>query len=481
MKNLTKILVSIYVAIMMFAVACKKDEPTPTPPVTTPTTTTPVVKSTAKDISKFSFAALSPVVDATIDASTKAITTTVPAGTDVTKLVPTITISDKSTVSPATGVAQDFSKEVSYTVTAEDGGMAVYKVKIDIALFVADKKLYGYDAETGVKKWEFTSSSSIYTPPTVVNGLAYVIAGNSILGIDVKTGLEKWNYYFGYITSGDPLTIVDNVLYFVSNSYSSPYTSRVGAIDINTKKELWVFTAPGGGTKQNSIGAAPVVANGIVCFSTYDYNWYALDTKTGSTKWQFAEKSYSYTNSAVINGIIYIGGSDAIYAKDILTGTTKWAVSDVYARGITVSDGLLYAATSKSSDKTYAVSAYDISTGASKWEYKLTSQSSALSAVFKGTIYFTGDTGDKIFALDSKTGVKKWDAAGDYAIPGPTVANGLVYFPANASKNKKIVAMNSKTGALKWEFITNSGSNTACAIIDKNGVVYYPSSSGMVQ
>jgi len=68
---------------MMVAVACKKEELMPTPPVITPTTTPPIVtKSVAKDISKFSFAALSPVVDATIDVSTKAITATVPAGTD---------------------------------------------------------------------------------------------------------------------------------------------------------------------------------------------------------------------------------------------------------------------------------------------------------------------------------------------------------------------------------------------------------------
>lgn len=133
MSNLTKILVAIYVVIMMIAVACKKDEPTPTQPVTTPTTTPPAVtKSTAKDLTKFSFAALSPVVDATIDASTKAITATVPVGTDITKLVPTITISDKSTISPATGVAQDFSKEVSYTVTAEDASTVVWKVNVKV-------------------------------------------------------------------------------------------------------------------------------------------------------------------------------------------------------------------------------------------------------------------------------------------------------------------------------------------------------------
>ena len=140
MKNFTKILISIYVAIMMVAVACKKDEPTPTPPVTTPTTTPPVVtKSSAKDITKFSFAALSPVVDATIDATNKTISATVPAGTDVIKLVPTITISDKATVSPASGVATDFSKEVSYTVTAEDLSTVVYKITVNKVIVVSTK------------------------------------------------------------------------------------------------------------------------------------------------------------------------------------------------------------------------------------------------------------------------------------------------------------------------------------------------------
>ncbi|PWK26521.1 uncharacterized protein DUF5018 [Arcicella aurantiaca] len=136
MKNLTKTFIAIYVVIMCFAVACKKDEPTPT-------TTTPAVKSAAKDITKFSFSALSPVVEATIDATTKAITATVPAGTDVTKLVPTITISDKATISPATGVAQDFSKEVSYTVTAEDGGMVVWKVNVTKLVVAQSCQLIG--------------------------------------------------------------------------------------------------------------------------------------------------------------------------------------------------------------------------------------------------------------------------------------------------------------------------------------------------
>jgi len=118
--------------------ACKKTDTTVTPnPTPTPM---PVTKSSAKDITKFSFAALSPAVDATIDASAKTISATVPAATDVTKLVPTITISDKATVNPATGTAQDFSKEVSYTVTAEDASTAVWKVNVKVTAPVATTK-----------------------------------------------------------------------------------------------------------------------------------------------------------------------------------------------------------------------------------------------------------------------------------------------------------------------------------------------------
>jgi eukaryotic-like serine/threonine-protein kinase len=238
-------LCSLFLFLLLVSSCSKKKDPVPvviTPPPSTTTVTT--TKSSAKSVLTFAFAALSPAVNGTIDNTAKTISATVASGTDVTKLVPTLTLSDKATVSPASGVAQDFSKAITYTITAEDGSTQAYVAKIDVeipdalndfALFGADKKLYGYDAETGAKKWEYSSASSIYTAPTVVNGVAYIVSGNSLLGIDVKTGAEKWNYYLGYVLSNDALTIADNVVYFVSNSYS-PYKTVVGAVDINAKR-----------------------------------------------------------------------------------------------------------------------------------------------------------------------------------------------------------------------------------------------------
>jgi hypothetical protein len=58
---------------------------------------------------------------ATIDASLHTVTGTVPFGTDLTALVPSIGVSEGAVIDPASGVATDFSSPVLYTVTAQDG------------------------------------------------------------------------------------------------------------------------------------------------------------------------------------------------------------------------------------------------------------------------------------------------------------------------------------------------------------------------
>ncbi len=54
-----------------------------------------------------------------IDAAAHTVALTMPYGTDVTALAPSITLSDGATISPTT--AQDFTNPVRYTVTAQDG------------------------------------------------------------------------------------------------------------------------------------------------------------------------------------------------------------------------------------------------------------------------------------------------------------------------------------------------------------------------
>lgn len=110
MKHLSKSLVMLLAAVVLLA-GCTK-------------------KSSEKQILSFSF--YSPEVEATIMESAKTIVATVPTGTDLTALVPIITVSEKATVNPASGVRQDFTNTVMYTVTAEDGSQASYAVAVTV-------------------------------------------------------------------------------------------------------------------------------------------------------------------------------------------------------------------------------------------------------------------------------------------------------------------------------------------------------------
>ena len=67
-----------------------------------------------------------------INETLHAIAVTMPLGTDVTALVPTIAISGAS-VSPASGVAHDFTGPVTYTVTAADASTQDYTVTVTVA------------------------------------------------------------------------------------------------------------------------------------------------------------------------------------------------------------------------------------------------------------------------------------------------------------------------------------------------------------
>ena len=96
-------------------------------------TTTPTTQSSEKSITSFTFAGLNPQVNGVIDNTNYTVGLTVPTGTDVTTLTPTIAVSDYATVSPSSDIAQNFTNPVTYTVTAQDGSTQNYTVTVTIA------------------------------------------------------------------------------------------------------------------------------------------------------------------------------------------------------------------------------------------------------------------------------------------------------------------------------------------------------------
>ncbi|MFA6146281.1 MAG: DUF5018 domain-containing protein, partial [Patescibacteria group bacterium] len=109
--------------------------------------------SSAKAITAFSFAGLNPIVKGTINETNYTVLLVVPYNTDVTHLIPTITISDKAKISPVSGVAQNFTNPVIYTVTSESSAVQSYTVTVS---FTQNIKKGDINKDGKVDKYDFS-------------------------------------------------------------------------------------------------------------------------------------------------------------------------------------------------------------------------------------------------------------------------------------------------------------------------------------
>lgn len=115
MKN---ILLLLFFSVIIFS--CEKI-------ITEPT------KSSAKRIVSFEISISNQRYQASIDSVKNTVTLYLPFGTEVSQIAPLITHSENSVISPASNQPQDFSKNIIYKVTAEDGSAISYSVIIVFA------------------------------------------------------------------------------------------------------------------------------------------------------------------------------------------------------------------------------------------------------------------------------------------------------------------------------------------------------------
>ena len=76
-----------------------------------------------------------------------------------------------------------------------------------------DQKLHAVDAETGAKKWTYSTGDKVQSSPTVSDGVVYVGSDDQKLyALDAKTGAKKWTYSTGGNVFGSP-AVSDGLVY----------------------------------------------------------------------------------------------------------------------------------------------------------------------------------------------------------------------------------------------------------------------------
>ena len=242
-------------------------------------------------------------------------------------------------------------------------------------------------------------------------------------------------------------------LVYISTFYDAVHYGAVYALSASTGTTFWSFESPVDYTFSFSSSA---VANGVVYVGCSDYNLYALDAKTGKLLWSYATGA-TVSTPVVAGGVVY-ATSDQTYALNASTGVLIWSAPAASRWAPALVGNALYV----SANQLYA---FNASTGAVIWKTPI--NSSAAPAVAGNTVYVTSDM---VYALNASTGALIWS----YPVVStntPAIALGKVYVGA---KDDTVYALNAYTGAFLWKYAAQTYQVTAPVVA--NGVVYVTSS-----
>ena len=203
----------------------------------------------------------------------------------------------------------------------------------------------------------------------------------------------KGGVYSTPVTDGKSLYIGDDV-------------GVMYALDAKTGKTRWTFD-----TGMRIVGS-PAVSEGVVVFGSANYTIYGLHAKTGKELWHITTNQAVMGAATIHEGIAYIGGGDGrMFAIDIHTGKVSWSFDQltnyVLTRPLVYNDKLYFGCWDT---HFYAL---NLSDGSLAWKWnngkgnpKL-SPASVWPVAANGKIFITAP--DRYFTcLDAETGEQVW-------------------------------------------------------------------------
>ncbi len=212
-----------------------------------------------------------------IDNINHTVAITVPYGTNITSLSPTIFVSSGAIVSPLSGVAQNFTNPVTYTVTASDGSIASYTVTVAVTPISSAKDITNLHFGSNQLDEYYYGDGYIY--------------GNNVDVVIASTTLTAYPFD---ISSAMPI---------ISLSSFATINPASGAPQNFTNPIAYTVTAQDGSTKNYTV----TVANAPKC---------GLQTATGiQGYWKFDESLNDTTG-------IYNGVGTPHYSTEAKVGTS---------------------------------------------------------------------------------------------------------------------------------------------------------------
>ena len=474
----------------------------------------------------------SAAMDGSIASSPTAADGTVYVATGVAGLTPGFTVPDDGELgafSVATGETlwrAAIEGMVRSSPTVADG--AVY-----VGTMVGDGsgRLSAFDTATGERLWQTRFEDGIRSSPTVAGGRVYVGGDDGgIHALDGATGERLWRLETDDAVVAGP-TVVDGTLYVGSQDgrmfaaeLPGEASSEGTRVQLGTlgHHEGWADQAPAATFELDPPGPAvdtavtldatatsgdigryewdltgdgsvdatgPTVSHTFQRVGRHEVTVTATDADGGlstmvrtlsvapETRWQFEAGGPVRASPTVVDGTLFIGGEQGLFALDADTGDTRWRVdTGVPVDGApTVVDGTVFVGVDTQSGDP-GVSALAADTGEAYWTTPLDGPVRASPTVVDGTLYVGTDAGT-LSALVPASGGELWRVrlAGQVR-SSPTAVGGTVYVGSSA---RSVHALDRVDGSTVWSERTDGAVDSSPTVAD--GVVYAGSDDGTVR
>ena len=169
----------------------------------------------------------------------------------------------------------------------------------------SDGNLYAIDTVSGNKKWAFQTRNNSGYLLTVVDGIVFYVGSSdgNLYAIDAVSGNKKWAFQKTDTIFTSP-TIVNGVVYVASDD------GNLYAIDAVSGNKKWTFQMPA----FSFINSELTVTNRVVYVGSSDHNLYAIDAASGRSLWAFQSFIFDPQLTVVDSVVYFVPANDILYA-----------------------------------------------------------------------------------------------------------------------------------------------------------------------
>ncbi len=255
-----------------------------------------------------------------------------------------------------------------------EGGIASSPMVSDglITFGSTDGNVYALNEHTGELTWKVSTQGKVYSSPTVELGHVFIGSDDrQLYAIHLNSGRIAWQYGADGEVRCKPAVSDDHVFFACQ-------MGNVYAIGYN-REFRWQYRT------RRGIIASPIVNKGLLFIGSLDWNFYALDVRSGWLAWKTRSAGPIVSTAAVFENIVIFGSTSGnIHGLDQSDGRTVWRFD---ADGQVTGSAMVYGESVYVGSVEGTLYCIDARTGKLRWQYHTEGPITSKPILHEGVIY----------------------------------------------------------------------------------------------